>query len=153
MGIEVVVGLAVLSTMVSGAQTYASTKNANDQRKEQKKQLALQRKVELVKARREARIKAAQFNAATSASGVSGSVTEGFEAGAQTSIMAGQEQADQQYSLQANQFDIAADTTKQNAFFDFGQTAVSSGAMVFNSMPAGTPPPTEAPVGTYFLKP
>lgn len=127
------IGLAVLSTAAGGAQAYSTTKNANEQKKEQKKQLALQRKVALVQARREARIKAAQFAAATSGAGTSGSVIQGFEIGSQSSLEGGFDTANEQFATQAKQFDIAADSTKQNAFFDFGQTVVNSGAIVYKA--------------------
>ena len=133
MGIEVAIGLAVLSTAMGGAQAYSTSKNANEQKREQKKQLALQRKVALVTARREARIKAAQFAASTSGAGVGGSVITGTEIGMQSSMEGGFKTAEEQYALQAKQFDIAADTTKQNAFFDFGQTVVNAGNSVYTA--------------------
>jgi hypothetical protein len=125
------IALAVASIAASGAQAYQSSKNASEQKHEQKKQLALQRKTALIQARREARIKAAQFAASTSGAGVSGSIISGTEIGMKSSLEGGFQTAESQYSLQSKQFDIAADTTKQNAFFDFGQSVVGAGSMAY----------------------
>lgn len=131
--LTIAIGLGALSLVTQGAQSYTASKNASDQKREQKKQLALQRKVNLVTARREARIKAAQFAASSSSSGTSGSITEGVTAGLQTSLQSGMATADEQYAVQAKQFDIAADTTKQNAFFDFGQSVIGAGSSIYTA--------------------
>lgn len=158
MGMDEDVLAVTLLTGFQGGQLYSSTKNANELKKQQKKQLALQRKVSLITARREARIKAASFAAGTSGAGVSGSVITGTDIGSQTSLQSGFSTAESQYAIQADQINLAADAQKQTAFFNFAQSLVSmaSGgysAGAFNETPSPEPTTNSEPVGTYFLRP
>lgn len=129
------IGVAIAGLLVSAGSAVKQSKDVKEDERNQKKQLALQRKTDLIRARREARIKAAQFTASTSGAGVGGSVIQGVDIGSKTSLQSGFQTAESQYALQSEQFSIAADSASSNAFFNFGQSAAAAGATIYSNMP------------------
>jgi len=126
MGIEV--ALAVAAIGMSGAQTVRQISGAKKQEKQQKQQADLQRRVEQVRARREARIKAATFLAQSSASGAGGSFVEGVTTGIGSSLQGGIDTSNKQYALQDKMFENERSATTENAFFDLGKAVIGAGA-------------------------
>ena len=126
MGIEVALAVAALG--MSGVQTHKQMSSAKKQEKQQKSQADLQRRVEQIRARREARIKSATFLAQSSASGAGGSFVGGVTTGIESSLKGGIETSNQQYALQNKMFENQREATTQAAFFDLGQSVIGAGA-------------------------
>ena len=127
MGVEI----AIASLALSAFSAKKQISGAKKQEKQQKQQADLQRRVEQVRARREARIKAATFLAQSSASGAGGSFVEGVTTGIGSSLQGGIDTSNQQYDLQNKMFENQRSATTENAFFDLGRATIGAGKMAF----------------------
>ena len=104
------------------ANAQEAKKDAKKQEEQQKMQLALQKRVETARAKRVARIKAATIAAGGVASGIDGSsMVEGGITGVESSLSQGLDTLNQQTALQSSQIEMQTDRLKNAANVQIGQ--------------------------------
>lgn len=109
----------VLSLFAAGISAAQKSSAARHQEKLAKEQTKLQQKIEVAKARREARIRAATAQANFAAAGISGSPVEGTVTGIQSSLSGGLETLYNQISLQLQEIGLQGKYQRQQALSEF----------------------------------